>query len=85
MEIEITPEALTQIAELPKAIRARINSVVDRLKNWPQVSGVKWMTADWKGHGRIRTGDYRLIFKVVESERVIVVVRIAHRKDSYAE
>jgi len=42
---------------------------------------VKWLTGDWKGHARIRTGDYRIIIR--PDGEVIDVVRIAHRSEVY--
>jgi len=34
---------------------------------------------------RYRVGDYRVICKIEDQEVVILVVRIAHRKDAYLE
>lgn len=64
-------------------MRARVLATVQRLEAWPTVSGVKWLGGKWAGHGRLRTGDYRVIFKREAS--ALVVVRIAHRKDVYGE
>lgn len=83
MRVTITHEALAQIAELPNSIRARVDDVVERLEKWPSVSGVKALTANWKGFSRIRTGDYRVIFRVGRDE--ITVVRVDLRRDSYSE
>jgi hypothetical protein len=41
MPVTITDEALLQIAELPRAIRPRVMDVLERLDQWPQVSGAK--------------------------------------------
>ncbi len=84
MRVTITPEALAQIIELPRAMRPRVDAVVQRLKAWPQVSGVKWLVEDWKGFARIRTGDYRVIFTFA-GEDEIQVVPIADRRDAYAD
>lgn len=59
----------------------RVLEVVGRLELWPRVSGVKALTANWRGHSRIRTGDYRVVFKIYPDR--IVVVRVAHRKEVY--
>jgi len=89
MDVDITPEALAQISQLPTSMQARVYRVIERLENWPDVSGIKWMTANWKGYARIRTGDYRVIFrlhdKATSDDAYIEVTRIAHRKDAYAE
>jgi mRNA interferase RelE/StbE len=85
MEIELTPQAEEDLEDLPIKIFGRYERVIDRLEKWPEVSGMKWLTGDWKGHARIRFGDYRLIFHVEDDERRIVVDRIAHRKNVYAD
>jgi hypothetical protein len=40
--------------------------LVDRLEKWPVVSGVKWLKGNLAGKARLRTGDYRLQFRVEE-------------------
>jgi mRNA interferase RelE/StbE len=84
MKVTIRDEALDDLERLPGSIQARVLEVVERLERWPQVSGVKALTGDWRGHSRIRTGDYRVVFRVFSGppER-IVVVRVAHRKEVY--
>lgn len=81
MKLTILDEALRDLARLPGAIQERVLDVVERLERWPQVSGVKALTADWRGHSRVRTGDYRVVFKVYPDR--IVVVRVAHRREVY--
>ncbi len=76
----LTPEAQAQVDSLPLNVRHRVEDVIERLKFWPMVSGVKWLQHTWKGYGRIRVGDWRVIFQVVGD---VVVVRIAHRSEVY--
>jgi mRNA interferase RelE/StbE len=83
MDVEFTAEAVAQLSALPSAIVGRLDAVVGRLRNWPNVSGVKRLTGDLKGNCRIRTGDYRIIFRV-EATR-IVIWRIANRRDVYED
>jgi mRNA interferase RelE/StbE len=75
------PEAQHELDSLPIVIRARVLQVFVRLERWPAVSGAKPLSGEWKGHFRIRTGDWRVIFRVL-SPRVIVV-RIKHRSEVY--
>lgn len=65
VDVVLTDEARRQILELKNAvIAARIWKLVDRLKKWPEVSGVKALTGNLAGKYRIRTGDYRIQFRV---------------------
>jgi mRNA-degrading endonuclease RelE of RelBE toxin-antitoxin system len=81
MIVLLTPDAQRQAHELPLAMRARLQDVITRLERWPDVSGCKPMTHDWKGHYRVRMGDWRVIFQVVAPS--VIVVRIAHRSKVY--
>lgn len=35
------------------------------------------------GEWRIRTGDYRIVYEVVDDGLVVLVVRLGHRRDIY--
>jgi mRNA-degrading endonuclease RelE of RelBE toxin-antitoxin system len=83
MNVELTAEAVSQLGKLPSAIVGRVDAVVSRLRDWPSVSGVKRLTGDLKGSFRIRTGDYRVVFRV-DGPR-IVIWRIANRRDVYED
>ncbi len=84
MEVELGREARTQVDELPAGVRARVYDVIERIRKWPRISGVKWLTGVWKHHARIRTGDYRVVFHLAGDD-LIIVDRIAHRRDVYAD
>jgi mRNA-degrading endonuclease RelE of RelBE toxin-antitoxin system len=68
---------------LPATIQVRVNAVIERLRQWPNVSGAKPLRGVWAGHFRIRTGDWRVIVRPVSP--VLVVVRIKHRSEVYEE
>jgi len=75
--------ATVDVAELPLLMQYRVYEVYRRLAAWPEVSGAKALQYGWRGHYRIRTGDYRVIFRVAGS--TVWVVRVAHRRDVYEE
>jgi len=81
--VQITPEALAQVETLQEPVHARILAVVDRLGKWPRVSGVKALRGRLAGHYRIRTGDYRVQFRL-EGERLIVE-KVGHRDGFYED
>ncbi len=66
-QVTITAEAQAEYARLPLAIRPRVAAVFARLADWPTVSGAKPLRGDLKGSFRIRTGDYRVVFRVEPS------------------
>ena len=79
----ITPVAAEQLDGLPNLIHARVTKLLERLAKWPEVSGVKPLTGKLAGHYRVRTGDYRLQFRV-EGDRVIVE-KVGHRDRFYED
>lgn len=81
MKVTIWDAALADLERLPIAMQERVLEVVERLELWPEVSGVKALTANWRGYSRIRTGDYRVVFQIHPDR--IVVVRVAHRNEVY--
>ena len=83
MTVLLTPEAQADFDALPVVIKARVLQIFERLAQWPNVSGAKALSGAWAGHYRIRTGDWRVIFRVVTPK--VVVVRIKHRSDVYED
>lgn len=81
--VEITPEALEQAQRLDEPVYSRVLAIVERLKDWPAVSGAKPLRHGRTGHYRVRTGDYRVQFRVEGS--TVVVERIGHRDGFYED
>jgi mRNA-degrading endonuclease RelE of RelBE toxin-antitoxin system len=80
--VTMTAEAAGQFAACPRR-QATYDATLERLSNWPNVSGVKRLSGDLANHCRLRTGDYRMQFRV-EGERVIVE-KIGHRDGFYED
>ena len=81
--VTMEPDAAEQYLELPATIKNRMAKLLARLEGWPNVSGAKPMRGDLAGRYRLRTGDYRLLFRVTKTE--IIVERIGHRDGFYED
>lgn len=79
----ISPEAQAEFKALPKSIKPRVLAVFARLESWPEVSGVKWLKYEWVGFGRIRVGDWRVVFQFIAPN--VIIVRIQNRRDVYED
>lgn len=77
------PDAAAQYANLPRGIMVRIDGIIRRLERWPAVSGAKPLRGNLAGRFRIRTGDYRIQFRVTADE--VIIERIGHRDGFYEE
>src|SRR5437868_12515597 len=78
--VVLTPEAARDMASLPTPIVARMERLVVRLEQWPHVSGVKGLRGNLAGHYRLRTGDYRLQFRVERNRKTVRVERVRKGK-----
>ena len=81
--VELTPEALEQADRLSEPIHGRVLKLAKRLENWPDVSGARPLSGELAGWYRLRTGDYRVRFRV-EGDKIIVD-KIGHRRDFYED
>lgn len=43
----------------------------------------KPLVREWKNHRRLRVGDYRVIYKIIEERIVVLIVEIDNRKEIY--
>jgi mRNA interferase RelE/StbE len=78
----ISPTAEKQMRRLPAKIHDRVLSALEQLRLHPRPRGcVKLEGEDdlW----RIRVGDYRIVYSIEDEKLIILVVRVAHRKDVY--
>lgn len=81
--VSITPRAARELDELPLTIRGRVLAVFERLERWPEVSGARPLRGELAGLHRVRTGDYRVLFRVRGSE--VIVERVGHRERFYED
>ena len=79
--VRLTATAREQLAQLPKSIRARMYGLLERLEKWPNVSGAKPLRGNLAGRYRLRTGDFRMQFRVVNN--VVIIEQIGHRDRFY--
>jgi mRNA interferase RelE/StbE len=84
-DVTLSDDAEADIQRVPLVIRARVAGVLERLKRWPTVSGHKPMRGSLKGTYRIRTGDWRIVFSVSVTEKLVTIKRIANRRDVYED
>jgi mRNA-degrading endonuclease RelE of RelBE toxin-antitoxin system len=81
MEVVVTSTALEEFTQVPRPIQARVLQLVGRLEHWPNVSGAKPLSGKLAGHFRLRTGDYRVQFRLEQTR--LIVERIGHRDGFY--
>ena len=81
--VEIKRSAVRELDAIePRALRRRIVARIGALAGEPRPPGVEKL-AGGGSCWRVRQGAYRIVYEVDESERLVVVVRIGHRRDVY--
>jgi len=84
MATVVLPTAVRrELDALPRDIHYRVASILVRLELWPEVSGAKPLRHGLVGKYRIRTGDYRVQFRVHGT--TVIVEKIAHREGFYED
>lgn len=75
------PDAARAYRRLQEPLRARFTTAIDDLAHDPRPAGVVRLAG--RDDYRIRIGDYRIVYAVDDDERVVIVARIAHRREVY--
>ena len=79
--IRIRGSARREIAQLPREAKERVIAAIDALGEQPLAGSP--LKGGLRGLRRQRVGDYRILYELLDDELVILVVRVAHRRESY--
>jgi mRNA interferase RelE/StbE len=81
--IEISTSAAKSLGKLEKSNRLRIVGVIELLGVDPRPPGPKMLRGGEHGRWRVRVGDYRIVYTIEDDRLLILVLRIAHRREVY--
>ena len=82
MKIEIQESAKKDLKKIDKHRAITILKKIKALEKYPNLTNIKKLKNHYPPF-RYRTGDYRVLFDVVED--VLIVVNVKHRKEAYSE
>jgi mRNA interferase RelE/StbE len=71
-----------QIAALDKPVRRRVADSIDALATDPRPAGAVALQGV-SGILRIRVSDYRIVYSVNDSELIVLVIDVGHRREIY--
>jgi len=80
-KLQITKEAADNIANLPIKKKRQIKDAIQRICTDPTVG--KSLTKKLSGLCSYRSGDYRIIYQILQKRILIIVLTVSHRKDIY--
>ena len=78
MRIEIRKSAIKDLQKINEPFKSKLHEKIIALKNFPDVSNIKKLT-NFEPAYRMRVGDYRVLFDVVEDTILSVVCYIGKR------
>ena len=79
--LQIKKSAAKALDKIVKHDRIRLIEAIDRLRKEPHAGGV--LKGEFAGLRRIRIGSYRIIYEVNDDQLVVLVIRVAHRRDVF--
>lgn len=80
--IRLSPAAARELRKFDPAVRRRIQAVLELLADDPRPPSAKRLVGG-AGEWRVRTGNYRIIYEIHDDRLVIVVLRMARRRELY--
>lgn len=80
--IEFTHRAEKDFRALPPEVRRRLAPKIDALKSNPRPRGVKSLEGP-EGILRMRVGDYRILYRILDDRLVVLLVKVGHPREIY--
>ena len=81
--IQITSRAQKDFKKLDKAVKERITKAILKLETDRYPSQFKSLLGHNIAQFRLRIGDWRVLYDVYDQAKVVLILRIGHRKDIY--
>ncbi len=82
-KITFKKSAEKEIQKLPSAIITRIVPVIESLSKNPRPTGSKKIQGSKENIWRVRVADYRIVYLIADSIKIVEIRRVGHRKDIY--
>lgn len=82
--VEFSPSAAKALTKIDKTSQLRIAGVIELLAFEPRPPTTKMLRGGDHGRWRVRVGDYRIVYTVEDDRLLVLVLRVAHRREVYA-
>lgn len=80
--VEVKLAARKELDGLPDTVLARTVRHIESLGDLPRPAGCKKLKG-YRDQWRIRIGDWRVVYLIDDTLKLVSIVRIAHRRDVY--
>ena len=82
-KIEYSESVKADLSSISKANKEHIRKAIEKKLATNPIEFGKPLQYSLKGLRRLRVGDYRIIFKIEEDDKIDFVVKIGHRREVY--
>ena len=79
--VQVSKRASQEIAKLGRDLQVRVVARIELLAQDPRPSGCKKLAGS--EYWRIRIGEYRVVYSIEDQQLMVLVIRVAHRRDVY--
>ena len=79
--IRIKRSAAKELQSVSQEKRVRLIEAIDSLRENPLAGSP--LKGGLRGLRRLRVGDYRILYEVLDGELVVLVFRVSHRREAY--
>lgn len=80
-EITYRPSVAKDTRGIPANEMRRILERINQLADDPKPPGSTKLSG--KDYYRIRQGDYRIVYEIVENRLIIIIIKVGHRREIY--
>jgi len=81
-QVLVARRAAKAVAALPRREQQRVRAAIDLLADVPRPPGCVAMVGEPHAY-RVRVGNYRIVYEVLDDRLIVQVVRIGNRRDGY--
>lgn len=84
-KVDFSKTAEKQLESIPKSDVKKIIKRADKLASDPFPNGYEKLKGSDIEVYRVRQGDYRILYTVLEQKLIVLIVKIGHRRDVYRD
>ena len=82
-QVLVKVSAEKEIRRLPSSARKRVIAAILALQDDPRPSGVRKLKGRLAESYRLRVGAYRVLYRIDDAQRRVVIFRVRHRREVY--
>lgn len=82
-KIEIDRKVLKELRKIPKNDQQEIIHKIYTLNENPKPHGCEMLQGKFSGYYKIRFGNYRIIYEIIDSKLIVIIVKVGNRGHIY--